>query len=168
MTKRIATSPQVTARNTSKTGKDPSVAKTKVKKAGATGARIMGSTRPGANDVNARQSKRDAIPRRARQSPTHIDDDVIAGGEDPKPASETTTRKDPSDRARDNRLSSELEQDGLGRSAQDRHRERLTAVEAKEDGVSEDDDETDEDKKMRDPMLVEQADEEEETEADHA
>lgn len=47
--------------------------------------------------------------------------------------------KDPSDVARDQRLRKDMQKDG-GRSTEDRHRERLTATEAEEDGVREDDD----------------------------
>lgn len=166
MTKRTATSPQSTTKNTPRSGKSSSETKTKTKKSGATSARTTASSRTGANDVSARESKREETPRRAKNSPTHIDDDVIADDENPKSESETTTRKDPSDRARDKRLSSELEREGLGRSAQDRHNERLTAVEATEDDVSEEDEELDDSKKNRDPLLAEQSDEEEDAEDD--
>lgn len=62
---------------------------------------------------------------------------------------------DASDLARDQRLRKELEDDS-GRSPSDRHRERLTAVEAEEDGVRDDDDDGDNAADQREEAISEQ------------
>ena len=63
--------------------------------------------------------------------------------------------RDPSDLARDQRLRDDLEYDGA-RSPLDRHRERLTATEAEEDGVREDDDDERDESQKREQALTEQ------------
>lgn len=62
---------------------------------------------------------------------------------------------DASDLARDRRLRKDLEDDS-GRSPGDRHRERLTAVEAEEDGVRDDDDTGDQAADQREAAISEQ------------
>ena len=62
---------------------------------------------------------------------------------------------DASDLARDRRLRKDLEYDS-GRSPSDRHRERLTAVEAEEDGVRDDDDDAEPAADEREAAISEQ------------
>lgn len=62
---------------------------------------------------------------------------------------------DASDMARDQRLRKDMEDDS-GRSPSDRHRERLTAVEAEEDGVRDDDDTGDQATDQREAAIKEQ------------
>jgi len=71
--------------------------------------------------------------------------------------SETETaydQRDPSDLARDENLRKKLE-DENARSPGDRHRERLTAIEAEEDNAPDDDDD-DSEEKLREQALNEQ------------
>lgn len=64
-------------------------------------------------------------------------------------------RRDVSDVARDERLRSELES-GNARSPSDRHRQRLTAIEAEEDDAKDADDDDENDVEMREQALDEQ------------
>ena len=63
--------------------------------------------------------------------------------------------RDPSDVARDQRLRDDLQSDSA-RSAADRHRERLTATEAEEDGITGDDDDERDENQMREQAINEQ------------
>jgi hypothetical protein len=93
-----------------------------------------------------------AEPQKKRLAAGAVRDAAAASTRDAEAAEPA---RDPSDLARDEKLRNELE-DETARSAVDRHRERLTAVEAEEDGVSEDDDDEENAADQREQALVEQ------------
>lgn len=134
----------MTTKKTTAPSKPP--AKTAAQKGEKTGVKSDAKT-PTKTSTKNKPAARSKTTTSARPHAKAPPVDAVA---DQEPGHGRTT--DPSDDARDQRLRTDLEADS-GRSASDRHRERLTAVEAEEDGVLDDDDEDDDEKGQRELAL---------------
>ena len=110
--------------------------------------------KPGKKAAKATTKRRAPSPSRSVVSARQR---AAASGGDSITGQETAPGRvnDASDLARDQRLRKELEDDSA-RSPSDRHRERLTAIEAEEDGVRDDDDDGDHAADQRDEAISEQ------------
>lgn len=115
------------------------------------------ASKPARSHAAKTTTKRTA-PARTRRAADKETPARPADGPDPAPAPaiRRDDAREPADLARDQRLRDDLQEDG-GRSPADRHRERLTAIEAEEDDAPEGEDDEDDASAMRTQALDEQA-----------